>query len=64
MGSTEDFAIRLKQHNNGKTKSTKAFRPWVVVHQEIFETRTEARKRENQIKKYKSGQAFKKLLEK
>ena len=40
----------------------KLFRPWVIVYKESFETKTEARKRENQIKRYKGGQAFKKLL--
>ena len=62
IGSTEDFENRLNQHNNGQVISTKKFRPWVSVYKENFLTRTEARKREIQIKSYKGGQAFKKLL--
>ncbi|MFH1767341.1 MAG: GIY-YIG nuclease family protein [Patescibacteria group bacterium] len=62
IGSTGDIVKRLQQHNIGATRSTKPFRPWVLVYQEIFETKTEARKRELQIKKYKGGRAFKRLL--
>jgi putative endonuclease len=63
IGSTENVVKRIQQHNDGISKSTKAFRPWVLVYQENFETRTEARKRENQIKKFKGGRAFKKLID-
>ncbi|MEX0362599.1 MAG: GIY-YIG nuclease family protein [Allomuricauda sp.] len=41
---------RLKEHNKGKTESTKSCTPWEVVHTETFETRTEARKREKYLK--------------
>ncbi|MFA6132096.1 MAG: GIY-YIG nuclease family protein [Patescibacteria group bacterium] len=62
IGSTSDINTRLQRHNAGATASTKPFRPWVLVYEEKFETKTEARKRENQIKKYKGGRAFKKLV--
>lgn len=62
VGSTEDFEERLKSHNRGGVTSTKNFRPWVLVYKEDFLTRTEARKREIQVKKYKGGQAFQKLI--
>ncbi|MBU1705422.1 GIY-YIG nuclease family protein [Patescibacteria group bacterium] len=64
IGSTANIETRLAKHNSGATRSTKPFRPWVLVCYESFETRTEARKRENQIKKYKGGEAFKSLLRK
>lgn len=64
IGSCEGLEKRLKEHNQGKMKSTKAFKPWVLIYQECFETRGEARKRENQIKSYKGGEAFKKLIKK
>ena len=62
-GSTSNLDERIKAHNSGKTKSTKPFRPWILVYKEAFETRTEARKRENQIKRYKGGRAFKELIQ-
>ncbi len=41
---------RLKSHDAGKTRSTKAGRPWVIIKEEVFKTFTEARKRENFLK--------------
>jgi putative endonuclease len=62
IGSTANLETRLKSHNSGKVKSTKAYRPWVIVYTECFEIKTTALKREKQIKSYKSGKAFRKLI--
>jgi putative endonuclease len=62
VGSCLDVSVRLQNHNDGLVISTKAYRPWVVIYQEEYQTRGEARKREIQIKRYKSGDAFKKLV--
>jgi len=61
-GSTEDLEERLRQHNAGKVKSTKAYRPWDIAYTETFERREDAYARERQIKAYKGGEAFRKLL--
>ena len=55
VGSSKDDGAqpRIKGHNAGKVKSSKAFRPWSLIHEEIFPNYTEARKRENFLK---SGQ--------
>ena len=45
-GSAEDLEIRLKRHNAGKVRSTKAKRPWRLHYKEPFRTRSEAYKRE------------------
>jgi len=45
---------RLLEHNSGKVKSTRPFRPWIKVYQEIYETETLAMKREKEIKLKKS----------
>ncbi|MDX1699120.1 MAG: GIY-YIG nuclease family protein [Melioribacteraceae bacterium] len=50
VGITEDIEVRLKQHNSGKTKSTKAYVPWEVVLTEDYETRLAARNREKYLK--------------
>ena len=50
VGLTERLEKRLIEHNQGKTKSTKAFIPWTRVHYEVFETRLLARKREKYLK--------------
>ena len=62
IGSTENLEIRLSAHNSGKVKSTRAYKPWELVYTERFDTKSDAIKRERQIKSYKSGIAFKKLL--
>jgi putative endonuclease len=47
---TTDVEKRLKEHNAGKTKSTKGYRPWILVFTEQFSTRFSARTREKYLK--------------
>ena len=53
IGSTRDIVKRVKEHNSGKVRYTKGRRPWKLVYQEEFGTRSDARKRELYLK---SGQ--------
>ena len=62
VGSTEDIKNRLGKHNKGRVRSTKSKRPFKLVYCEKFDSRQEAYKRERQIKSYKGGEAFKKIL--
>ena len=62
VGSCKNVADRLKRHNTGRNKSTKTGIPWDLIHRERFITRQEAYKRELQIKSYKGGNSFKKLV--
>ena len=50
VGMTADIERRIKEHNSGKTKSTKGYRPWELVFKESYQTTTEARKREKYLK--------------
>ena len=50
VGFTENLEKRIKEHNQGRTKSTKGFRPWFLIYNENVETRIEARKREKYLK--------------
>lgn len=61
VGMSEDVEKRLKEHNSGKVKSTKAFKPWKVFFFESFDTKVEAR---NQEKFYKSGVGRKMIRDK
>ena len=45
-GSTENIEKRLKEHNSGKVKYTKAHRPWKIHYFEQFDVRSDAGKRE------------------
>lgn len=62
IGSTQDLNERLFMHNAGKVPSTRNKGPWFLSYSEQLETRSQARKRELQIKSYKGGEAFKKLI--
>jgi len=61
-GQTSNIGSRLETHNRGMVKSTKSFIPWKLIHTENYLNRSEACKRELEIKKYKGGILFKKLL--
>jgi len=50
IGCTTDLKKRLKEHNSGKTKSTKPFRPWKIIYFERFSDKKEAFKREWHLK--------------
>ena len=50
VGMSENYNNRLKEHNSGKTQSTKAFIPWVVIYTDEFMSRAEAREREKYLK--------------
>lgn len=52
MGLTADVCKRLAAHNSGTTRPTISGRPWSLIHQEEFNTRTEAREREKYLKSY------------
>jgi putative endonuclease len=54
VGQTDNLEIRLERHNAGTVKSTKAYTPWKIVHTEEFESRSDAVRREHEIKKKKS----------
>jgi len=63
IGSTRDLKERLKQHNDNKTRSLRNQGPFELICAENYSTFREVRQREAQIKKYKGGRAFKKLIE-
>ncbi len=50
VGFTSDIDRRLQEHNSGKTKSTKGFKPWKLIYFEECIGRVEARKREKYLK--------------
>lgn len=64
IGCTSNLQRRIDEHNNGKVRSTKAFVPWTIIFIEKYTSKTEAFKREKQLKSYKGGKAFKELLKK
>ena len=64
IGSTQDIKKRIRQHQQGQTKILKNQGSFDIILLEQFATRAEAFQRERQIKSYKGGNAFKKLISK
>ena len=62
VGATENIENRLKEHNNGKSKSTRPFAPYEMVYQEICQSLCDARKREKYIKSKKSRRFIDRLI--
>ena len=50
VGSTEDVASRLYEHNDGRCRYTSGRRPWRLAYQEKYTTRAEAMRREKYLK--------------
>jgi putative endonuclease len=50
IGCTENLDRRLTQHNSGLVKSTRNRRPLKLIYQEEFEIKSDAMKREKEIK--------------
>ena len=63
VGSTNNIVRRIEEHNRGQTKSTKQKGKWTLIYKEEYSTALEANRRERQLKSYKGGNAFKKLIE-
>ncbi len=50
IGMTRNVNRRLKEHNAGKTKSIRYYRPWELFYTEEYVSRKEARKQEIKLK--------------
>jgi putative endonuclease len=50
VGMTTDVFKRIAEHNSGKTKSTKGYRPWQLIYTESLTSRPAARIREKYLK--------------
>jgi putative endonuclease len=65
VGYTSNLDTRLESHNNLATKGyTVRFRPWEVIHTESFTTKSEAIKREKQLKSAQGRLFIRSLIEK
>jgi putative endonuclease len=63
IGCTADLVKRLAEHQRGQTISTRGRGPWVLVYEERLETLVEARRREKQLKSWKSHRSIQELIE-
>ncbi len=50
IGSTADLKKRFNYHNSGRVKSTKHYKPFILIYYEAYPNYSLARKRENELK--------------
>ena len=62
VGYTHDLKLRIERHNSGWSRSTKSGILWELVYKEMFKTKTEAIKREYEIKRKKSRKYIEGLI--
>ena len=60
VGFTQDLERRVRQHQDDEGGWTKGKGPWELVHHEGFSERTEALKRERNLKRGKQNQDLRK----
>ena len=63
-GSTANIQKRLFRHNSGGSKSTAKRKPFVIVHVEQFENKSDALKREYYLKSLEGGAKLIEFLKK
>ena len=51
VGSTNFLERRLNEHNSGKVKSTKSYKPFIIIFRKEFTTEKEAREYEKKVKR-------------
>ncbi len=63
VGHTGDnLKERIHKHNTDHEEFTGHIGEWMLMHYEIFKTKTDAMNREKQIKKWKSRRLIEKLI--
>lgn len=55
IGYTADLKGRLAQHNSGNSRATKAGKPYELVYYEAYRAKSDALKRERQLKQFKQA---------
>ena len=62
IGQTNDLSRRLLEHNQGHSRYTKLTKPFELIYQEEFFTRSEAVNRELELKSGKGREWLKLIL--
>lgn len=55
IGSTNNIERRVREHNSGKSKSTRSRKPFVLIYAEEYPTRSDAARREWHFKNTAEG---------
>ena len=58
IGYTSNLKNRFKRHNEGKVKSTKINKPWILIYYEAYRNKKDATRREKELKKHAAKEAL------
>ncbi|MBU2109576.1 GIY-YIG nuclease family protein [Patescibacteria group bacterium] len=62
IGYTSNLKKRLKEHNQGLSKSTKPYMPWKLIYYEACLNEKDAKRREQYLKKTQGQRLLKRRL--
>ena len=62
IGHTADLKDRIQRHNQGRSSYTKTKGPWRVIYREVYGSRTEAMRREKELKCMKNREYIDQLI--
>ena len=62
IGQCDHLIERFHEHQRGVNSATRGRGPWRIAYFEVYETRTEARKRETEIKRKKSSTSIRRII--
>ena len=63
VGHTADLEARVDYHNRGNVTFTRTGVPWTLAYSESHPSRSDAMKREAEIKRWKSAASIRRLVE-
>lgn len=63
VGYSNDLERRFGEHNDGKVKSTKAYKPFKLIFYEAFESKKDAKRREQYLKTNKGKRVLRLMLQ-
>jgi putative endonuclease len=64
IGSTSDVERRLFEHNFGHSPYTSKKKPWKLVYCEVYDSKSEAIKREKFFKKQRNKEFYVRIINK
>ncbi|PIW69267.1 MAG: endonuclease [Ignavibacteriales bacterium CG12_big_fil_rev_8_21_14_0_65_30_8] len=62
VGYTNNLNRRIDEHNKGKSKFTRTYKPWGLIYKEEYPTISEAKKREKYLKSSAGRIYLKKII--
>jgi len=61
-GSTENIQRRFEEHNTSRSNATKHGRPFELIYQEVYDSRSQAYQREMYLKTGKGREKLKNIM--